>query len=915
MLQSVARAGEHVFGRESELGLLESFLATKTSAAFVLTGKPGMGKTTLWKAAVDQAQRRGLRVLTARPGDAETGLSFSALADLLEDVELHELDGVPAPQLRALQIALFRADPGDQPPDSFAIAAGFLNALRALARRESLVVAVDDVPWLDRPSADALVYTARRLPGHEVRFLLARRPGKPSALEAALEPVGLDNCEIGPLSLGATRALLSERLDLTPPRRVLRQVFETGQGNPLFMIEIGRVLATRGFPEIGAELPVPDRVEDLLGMRVAELSDPVRKLLLAVALNPELRVPDVSAIADPVVLEDAVELGVLNVTGDRVRASHPLLAAAARRQSRAPERRKLHQELAGAVADQQARVRYLALASEEPDPELATTVAAAARVATARGARQEAVELGEQALRLTPPEATERVDRLLTLAHALLAAGDSRARDLLLPEMDSVPPGEARVRAYLLLARIAVANYDDIERFLQRALSECGGDPVLRAGVLAEIATVTAVIRVERIADAEAWALEALEAQPQAGPEAERAALEALAWTRGLRGRQIDDVCARYRAASEDVSHIVSSPERVLGQQLVWRGHVDRARAVLTGLLSVADEQGEPYSYALQRLHMCELELRVGAWDAAERILDEWAESFDLEVPFWPMYERCRALLAAGRGLPDEAERWATEAVGRAETTGVRWDKLEALRARGTAALLRGDPTSAVDCLRPVWAHTRREGVDEPGVFPVAPDLVEALAEVGAFDEARAATSSLRAHSEEMAHPWGLATAERCDAQILLAAADDDHAVATLERAASDLGGLGLLFDRARALLQLGRSQRRLKKWGTARRSLEQAAAAFDEIESPGWAEQARSELTRVGARRPRPKGALTPAEQRVAALAAKGLSNKEIAADLFVTVHTVEAHLSHVYAKLGVRSRGQLARRIDALR
>jgi DNA-binding CsgD family transcriptional regulator len=200
-------------------------------------------------------------------------------------------------------------------------------------------------------------------------------------------------------------------------------------------------------------------------------------------------------------------------------------------------------------------------------------------------------------------------------------------------------------------------------------------------------------------------------------------------------------------------------------------------------------------------------------------------------------------------------------------------------------------------------------------VFPVAPELVEALAEVAALDEARAVTNAVRTLAEQQAHPWGLATAWRCDAQIRLASTDDEDAATTLERAANDYGQLGLPFDRARTLLQLGRTQRRLKKWGTARRSLEQATAGFDEIGSPGWAEQARSELVRVGGRRPRPKGALTPTEQRVARLAADGLSNKEIAAALFVTVHTVEAHLSHAYAKLGVRSRGQLARRLDASR
>jgi DNA-binding NarL/FixJ family response regulator len=146
----------------------------------------------------------------------------------------------------------------------------------------------------------------------------------------------------------------------------------------------------------------------------------------------------------------------------------------------------------------------------------------------------------------------------------------------------------------------------------------------------------------------------------------------------------------------------------------------------------------------------------------------------------------------------------------------------------------------------------------------------------------------------------------------LAASTYDDEAGETLAEAATAYGGLGLRFDRARALLSVGRAQRRLKKWGAARRSLEQAVAAFDEIGSDGWAEQARSELARVGARRRRADSELTPTEQRVAVLAAEGLSNKQIAATLFVTVHTVEVHLSHAYAKLGIRSRAQLARHLS---
>ena len=253
--------------------------------------------------------------------------------------------------------------------------------------------------------------------------------------------------------------------------------------------------------------------------------------------------------------------------------------------------------------------------------------------------------------------------------------------------------------------------------------------------------------------------------------------------------------------------------------------------------------------------------------------------------------------------------------MARAERTGPHWDVLEALRAQGIGALLAGDPARAEASLGAVWDHLQREGVDEPGAFPVAPDLVEVLADLGKLDAARSVTDRLRRVSEEHDHPWGLATARRCEALVRLASpGDGEDPAADLAEAAAAYGALGLRFDRARTLLSLGRAQRRLKKWGSARERLEQALAELDEMGSPGWAEQARSELARVGGRRRQEPGELTPAERRVVELAADGLSNKEIAQTLFVAVRTVEVHLKHAYAKLGIRSRSQLARRLSDL-
>jgi DNA-binding CsgD family transcriptional regulator len=240
-----------------------------------------------------------------------------------------------------------------------------------------------------------------------------------------------------------------------------------------------------------------------------------------------------------------------------------------------------------------------------------------------------------------------------------------------------------------------------------------------------------------------------------------------------------------------------------------------------------------------------------------------------------------------------------------------RWDELEVLRARGIAALFAQEPERAAGALGQVWEHTLREGVADPGAFPVAGDLAEALVWLGRIAEADAVTGRLRDLTERQEHPWALATVGRCAAMARLASGYDERAAARLADAADSYGELGLRFDRARSLLWLGRAARRARKRTAARRALETASAEFDALGSPGWAGQAHAELDLLGARRAAPSGGLTAAEQRVVDLAASGLSNKQIARRLFVAVHTVEVHLAHAYAKLGVQSRAQLASRL----
>jgi DNA-binding CsgD family transcriptional regulator len=906
-------AGMAIFERDPELNSGREFLRSGQSRALVIDGPPGIGKSAVWRALLSVAPQDGHLVLACTGHSAEARLTFAGLTDLLAAVGDEALARLPGAQASALKVALLRADAvaAASPVDPRAVASGLLGVLRALASRQPVLVAIDDLQWLDGASADAISFAARRLGGDRVRFLLARRPGEATELERALAGE-LTRLSVGPLSPGAIRHLLADRLSARLPQHLVGQIYAATLGNPLFAVELGRALTEQGLPAPGEGLPVPETVEELLGARVTRLPQPVRRLLLAIALGGEIEFSRLGAIARRADLDEAIELGLALITRQQcVRASHPLLAAAALNRSTLGERRELHLALAAAAGEDELRARHLALACHGHDERLAATVAMAAGRAFARGARREAAELGEHALRLTPAGSAEHSERLLTLATYLETAGERRGvEELLTAHFDSIPGGPPRARAWLLLAEAVYEHLDDYRECLARARGEAAADPALHALIVAKMSS--AVITVEQIDDAEKQALEVLPAAERAEPQVLRAVLFALAWARALRGLAIDDVCEQWDGASATPGHLAESPARVAGQRHVWRGELAAARQAFERLLTLSEDRGEIASHIWARLHLCELALRAGDWPAAQRLLDEWEETADREFFVEPYHQRCRALLAACRGLPQEAERWIDDAIGRAEAIDFQWDWLEGQRARGITALLSGEPGRAAQSLGTVWEHITREGVAEPGVFPVAPDLVEALIELGEDERALAVTARLRALATRLEHPWGLITTARCGALIRLVTPPYDAAAAAeLTEAADGYGRLGLRFDRGRTLLALGRAERKLRKWAAARRSLELAAATFDEIGSAGWAAYARSEAARIGARRPGGSGELTPTERRVVELAAAGHSNKEIARTLFVSINTVEGHLSHAYAKLGVRSRAQLAHRL----
>lgn len=901
-------------GRDEQLHTLRSFMdGSSPVGCLVLVGDAGIGKTTVWEEGLRLASGQGFRVLSTRASQAEATLSFAALADLVAGVGPDPVVALPSPQRHALQVAIRLAEPHGTAPEPLAISSGFLNLLRAAAEAEPMLVAIDDVQWLDPSSAESLLFTARRLANRvdrRIRFLLSRRPGRSSALEATFRTAGLERVTLGPLSVGAIQHLLSERLGLVPVRRVLRQVYEVSQGNPLFALELGRTLIDYGMPEPGAELPVLDVADDLFGTRVRALAGPVRRALLATALSADIGWHELSRLADPLGLDAAVTSGLVTVDRLRARPAHPLLGAAVRQIAGVAERRALHADLASAIDDPVLAARHRALAATGPDLELARTVGVAAVAASDRGAAQEAKDLAAQALRLTPADSAEYHDRLLALARFHLTNGAPAAvRDLLAPRLQDLPLGLPRARAHLLLAS-AVADAAAEEIHLELALAEAGDNPEIRAIARVRQSITLSVASVRRLGDADRLAREALVAAGAVTAELRHRALTALAWARILRGQPIDDLRGSAPPSPVATRFYEDSVDRPFGVQLAFRGEVGRARNLFQRISEKAEEHGDVRGRIALSIQLCELELRAGdVRRACEHLddLEEWSAHDDVLL----VIPRLRALVAALTGLPAEADKHAAVVLqDPSALESATWNFLESIRAAGIAALFDHDPGRAADHLRTVWEHTRREQVDDPGAFPVAGDLVEALVLCGERDAARAVTDQLSLLAERQRHPWGGATASRCSALLRLTDDYDDAAAARLTEAAAAYADLGLRYEHGRTLLLLGRVQRRFNKRSAARLSLAEARAIFDALGCLGWSAQATAELSRVSGRRVA-EDTLTVSERRVAEMAASGLSNKEIAGQLYVSVYTVEAHLSHAYAKLGVHSRGQLAARL----
>lgn len=893
----------HVLGRETEFLAIDDFLAgTRGAGCLVLTGDAGIGKTSLWEEGLASASQHGYRVLVARASPAEVDLPFFALADLIEGIDPRVFERMPERQRETLAIAVSAGATAGTSADSFAIAASFLGLLRLSAAADPILIALDDVQWLDSASASCLVYAARRLGSSAVCFVLTRRSDHRSELERVMSG-RVQEIRIEGLSFGATSRAVSDEHPSRFSHRTLRRIYEASGGNPLYALEFARLLAANPDSALLDSLPLPDMVEDIFGTRIRQLSRECRQVLLAVALSGGLTESELDTLAPPGALQDAYAAGLLVPECSGVRAAHPLLAAASRRSSSARERQRIHRRLATSAVDPIVRARHLALATSRPDEQIATMVALGAELAERRGAIQAAQDLAAHALRLTPEDAAARPDRILALGRSYLRGDDMpRVRELLSARIEELPPGRARATAHLLIGEASELSENIAE--LDRAILEAGDDDQIRSLVLAKKSRLLTGADLERMAEAEALARSALQNGEGKGTDVLDSARTSLAWACVMRGRPIDELALGSAADERDRLRPEASIDRASATRLAFRGEIRGAREIFERRLTLAIERSDFQAERLAQQQLCELELRCGKVRAARDRLDEVDDG-----PVWmsAVMARLEAVLAATTGQPRKTARWAVEVLEPRNTNIQGWDRLEATRALALAALFEGDHVTASQRFLHVWDHMARQEIDDPGAFPVAGDLVEALTASGDIRAAKRVSARLRDLATEQRHPWGLATGERCQAMIALTAGHDDASATVLADVADRYGSMGLHFDRARTLLFLGVTHRRARRRGEARRCFEDAGNLFHTSGAHGWAAKARDELARVSGRRSVGTGELTPSEAQVARLAASGMSNREIAASLVISVNTVEAHLTHVYAKLGIRSRAGL--------
>ncbi|MFD6178416.1 MULTISPECIES: helix-turn-helix transcriptional regulator [unclassified Isoptericola] len=953
-----------VVGRSEVLAAVEHLLdaADRAPAALALSGPPGIGKTTVWLAALDRARERDVLVLAARPTAAEVQLEHAGLAEVLAPLS-GTARRLPRAQRRALGAALGAERSG---PDGGAqlVAAATRTLLQEAASRGPVLVAVDDLQWLDPSSRRALAFACRRVSGRVAVLTCARTedgpapgnhdpapgdngPAPGSAPDGApdgrpetvveLEPSDprrLVRLPLGPLPDADLLAVVrGVEGDAFAPLDAARLVASAG-GSPLFALQLAEHRRSNGAPD-----GLPPTLRALVGARLADLAPATRDALLTAACLSDPHLDLLGEVhggltAVSAALAPAEDAGVVRLDDGHARFTHPLFAAGVLDGAPPSTRRARHRSLAEVVAGPEARARHLAHASTGPDPAAVAALDAAAAGARRRGATTVAVELEELALALgdrSPDRLVRaaadhlRVDsygRALGLATEALTteAPTTEVPATEVPATAAADVARARALGVVGQARFRLGDLAGSIAALEEAVPLAATDPGLRASLVGDLATgLLNAGQVERARE------RMIAGAPAAGPAlphspgpprgpADAELLAARVVFDQLSGRGLDEEAARLALDAEDPDRAVPAirwPSVNVASALYFAGRPGAALPLLLAAERRCVERGQEADLWYVQFYAARAAVLVGELATAEgavRRLEDRARGTDGPV-LALMAATARAHLLAWTGDTAGAEPRARDAV--AQFTAYDAPHVSALPASTLASVLlaSADAAAVVTLLRPLERTVVAAGYRHPGFAGFVPDLVDALVATGDTAGASEVLDGYEAAGALPGGVWLQGVLARGRAAVAAATGDVTTARRLLDEALDDFAAPDLGYERGRTRLAQARIERRARRRAAAADAARRAVTELDAVGCALWAGVAAAERDRLTG--PRAGSPLTAMETRVCELAATGRTNREVAAALSMSAKTVEAHLSRAYAKLAIRSRAELGARM----
>jgi DNA-binding CsgD family transcriptional regulator len=914
---ALRRPGEqHLVGRQREREAIDRLLRAArdgNGGVLVLHGEPGVGKTALLEYAIEAGQK--FRVARANGVEGEMELPFAALQHLCAPF-LALVEQLPQPQRDALSVA-FGLSAGPS-PSAFLVGLAVLGVLSEAAAEQPLLVAVDDAQWLDRASARALAFVARRLLAERIALLFAAR--EPAGATPALPELA-----VAPLGHRDARALLESVLPAPLDDGVLERIVIETRGNPLALIELPRGLTPTqlagGFG-LPAAVPLSASIEESFARRLARLPYAARRLLLVAAADP---------VGDPaLVWQAAKSLGIDESAAETVEAEdlltltprvvfrHPLVRSAVYRASGLNERREIHRALAEATdpgIDPDRRAWHRAQAQATPDEDIAAELERSATRAQARGGFAAAAAFLERAVAVTP-DAEQRTRRALAAARTKFQAGalDDALR-LLTTAETAVLSDLQRAEIELLRAETAFAatRGRDAPRLLVDAARQFSAlDPIVARETYLE--ALSAAMFAGRLAGPGASVPEVAQAArtapaPPHPPRPSDLLLDGLA-TLFSDGYEAGVPILRQAHVALDAAGMAPT------EQLRWKWlatltslHLwDDARweTISERHVQLARETGALGELPLALTMRVYVHLFAGELAGAASLVDEIEMATDVSETLAPAY--AAAGLVALRGRQADAvyliDRSRAELTDRGEGAGLSvldWAEAVLYNGLGRYEDARGAALRAVE-------HPHALAASNWGMV----ELVEAAARAGTPDLAAGALRRLVDTTATSGTDWALGVAARSRALLVDGPAAEDLFAEATERLARSR----MTVELARAHLLYGEWLRRERRRVDARAQLRTAHDLFADFGMAAFAERARVELEATGEharkRTPATIDQLTPQELQISRLAARGSTNREIAAQLFISPSTVEYHLRKAFRKLDVKSRVQLAQRLQ---